>query len=79
MSHVSRISQIRFDTYWTSSFTHFGFTPVWSEIHKKYKAEQATIETEMYDNHVYEKPPPTRTRIINQEHFDRLFMSKEDE
>jgi WD40 repeat protein len=26
VSHVQRISLIRFDTYWTSSFTHYGFT-----------------------------------------------------
>lgn len=65
VSHVHRISLVRFDTYWTSSFTHFGFTEVQSEIHEKYKREEATIETELFDDYICDKAPPTRTRIVD--------------
>ena len=33
----------------------------------------------MYDDHVYLKPPPGRTRIINAEHFDMLFTKKNED
>lgn len=79
VSHVQRISKIRFATYWTSSFTHFGFTETTDDIHLKYKENGATIESEMYDDHVYIKPPPTRLRIINDEHFSALFRTKTEE
>ena len=80
VAHDQRISKIRYETYWTSSFTHFGFTDLDDPIHLRYKATEATIETEMYDDHVYLKPPPSRTRIMNQEHFVDLFRAKtEDE
>lgn len=52
VSHVQRISKIRYDTYWTSTFTHFGFTNVTDPIHVKYKENEATIETEFFDDHV---------------------------
>lgn len=79
VSHVNRISVVRFETYWTSSFTHFGFTDMQSEIHERYKREEATIETEFYDDHVFTKPPPGRTRVIDQDHFDHIFRAKEDD
>lgn len=79
MAHEQRLSKIRYETYWTSSFTHFGFTSVDDPIHLNYKQFEATIETEMFDDHVYIKPPPTRKRIINQEHFYSLFRAKSDE
>ena len=53
VSHVHRISKIRYETYWTSSFTHFGFTKTNDPIHLRYKETEATIETEMYDDHVF--------------------------
>ena len=79
VSHVQRISKILYETYWTSSFTNFGFTELDDPIHLKYKEEEATIETEMYDDHVYLKPPPGRTRIISAEHFEELFTKKDDD
>ena len=33
VSHVSRISKIKYETYWTSSFTNFGFTDINDPIH----------------------------------------------
>jgi len=33
----------------------------------------------MYDDHVYVKPPPSRLRIINDEHFVTLFRNKTEE
>lgn len=33
----------------------------------------------MYDDHVYLKPPPGRTRIINAEHFEELFTKKDED
>lgn len=79
VSHVQRISKIRFATYWTSSFTHFGFTETTDDIHLKYKENGATIESEMYDDHVFIKPPPSRLRIINDEHFSTIFRNKTEE
>ena len=79
MSHVHRISKIKFDTYWTSSFTHFGFTEVSSEIHARYKRDEATIESEMFDDHLCQKAPPSRTRVIDQDHFENLLRSKNEE
>ena len=79
VSHESRISQIRYQTYWTSSFTNFGFTATDDPIHLKYKETEATIETEMFDDHVYNKPPPSRTRVVSQEHFESFFRSKPEE
>lgn len=76
VSHVQRISKIRYEAYWTSTFTHFGFTNVTDPIHVKYKENEATIETEFFDDHVCLKLPPSRTRIINEEHFARLFRTK---
>ena len=37
VSHVSQISKILYETYWTSSFTNFGFTDLNDPIHLKYK------------------------------------------
>ena len=37
VSHVQRISKIKFATYWTSSFTHYGFTSINDPIHLNYK------------------------------------------
>ena len=79
VSHVSRISKIKFETYWTGSFTNFGFTELNDPIHLNYKRSEATIETEMYDDHVFLKPPPSRTRIINNDHFEELFRTKSED
>ena len=79
VSHVHRISKICYETYWTSSFTHFGFTKTTDQIHIRYKETEATIETEIYDDHVYWKPPPGRTRIISSEQFEELFRMKTEE
>lgn len=65
VAHEQRISKIRYETYWTSSFTNFGFTDLDEPIHLRYKEMEATIETEMFDDHVYLKPPPSRQRILN--------------
>jgi len=40
---------------------------------------EATIETEMFDDHVYLKPHPSRQRILNQDHFVSLFRMKEED
>ena len=80
VSHVSRISKIKYETYWTSSFTNFGFTDINDPIHLEYKQKEATIETEMFDDFVYHKPPPSRVRVANSDHFEQLFRNKtEDE
>ena len=79
MSHVQRISKVKYETYWTSTFTHFGFTSVTDPMHLEYKKKEATIESEFYDDHVYEKMPPIRTRIVSEEHFNELFRTKTDE
>jgi len=79
VSHVQRISKIRYDAYWTSSFTHFGFTSTADPIHVNYKEKEATIETEFFDDHVCLKQPPTRTRVINEDHFSELFRTKNEE
>ncbi len=79
VSHVQRISKIKFATYWTSSFTHYGFTALDDPIHLNYKQTEATVETEMYDDHVYAKPPPGRQRVINDEHFNAIFRNKTEE
>ena len=79
VSHVSRISKIKYETYWSVSFTNFGFTAIDDPIHLKYKKRESTIETEMYDDHVYLKPPPSRTRIISSDHFEELFRTKSED
>ena len=37
------------------------------------------METEIYDDHVYAKPPPGRQRIINDDHFNAIFRNKTEE
>jgi len=79
ISHVQRISKIRFEKYWTSSFTHFGFTQTTDPVHLRYLENEATLETEIFDSHVCVKPPPGRTRITSEEHFFALFRNKTEE
>lgn len=35
MSHEERISVIKFETYWTKSFDHFGLTKHGQTVHKR--------------------------------------------
>ena len=79
VSHVQRISKIKYETYWTSTFTHFGFTKIDDPIHVRYKNTEATIETEFFDDHIYLKLPPGRVRIKTDEHFFELFRTKREE
>lgn len=79
VSHVQRISKIRFETYWTTSFTHFGITQITDPIHLKYKELEASIETEAFDDHIFAKPPPNRLRAINNELFDELGRVKNED
>ena len=79
VSHVQRISKVKYETYWTSSFTNFGFTDLNDPLHLKYKQYEATIETEIYDDHIFEKAPLVRTRVINSDHFESLFRLKDED
>ena len=72
VSHVERISHVKFETYWTSTFTQFGVTKLTDGIHIKYKAKDSSIETELYDDFIVDKAPPKRTRINDEEHLHQV-------
>ena len=72
VSHVERISHIKFETYWRATFTQFGVTKTTDEVHRTYKATQASIETELYDDFIVDKAPPRKTKIVDEYHLSDI-------
>ena len=79
VSHVERISHIRFETYWTTTFTQFGTSQLTDEVHQEYKRTQASLETELYDDFIVDKAPPKQTRIIDEYHMNQILRDNQDQ
>ena len=77
VSHVERISLIRFESYWNTTFTHFGITKPTDPVHLKYKEEEATLESELLDDFVLEATPALRIPTSNEE-FETILKGRQD-
>ena len=76
ISHVERISLIKFESYWNTTFTHFGLTKTTDPIHLKYKEEEATIETEFLDDFVMEKVQALKIALPTDDDFINILKGK---
>ena len=68
---------IKFESYWNTTFTHFGLTKPTDPIHLKYKKEEATIETEIIDDFVLDKKPAQRI-ITSNEELEKILRGRQD-
>ena len=76
ISHVERISLIKFESYWNTTFTHFGLTKLYDPIHLKYKKEEATIETAFLDDFVMENVKAMKLALPTDEDFVNILRGR---
>ena len=73
---MERISLIKFESYWNTTFTHYGLTQTTDPVHLKYKKEEATLQTELFDDFVLDNVEAVRVLINSDEDFISLLKGR---